>query len=701
MTAKESQRISRHTLMWLLITNIAILTPLYEQVTLWSLSICAICIFWRIGIYLGKVAKPPKWLVTSLAFASATTLAMVAAQIGVLTAMVNLLILGYALKYIEMRNRRDVRAVVLVGYFLIAFTFIQQQTLLSTLHLLVVTAINTCVLISLYHDEGNFKYAATLGSKIIFQSLPLAIILFLVLPRLPPLWMVPPQNGAQTGLSDNVSFGDISQLTRSSELAFRATFETGAPSNDKLYWRAIVMEDYDGQNWTQNPRFTNSYDGLPKNQPAIFAEQASAQSVNPPAFPLTQTEAANPTSTAITYSVIAEPSAQQWLFGLDVATSNDKTIRQRADHTLYANKPIDQRRIYQVTSFDNRIMDPLLSAESRAINLALPKAVNPQTRELADKFAISYPVQEDRLNAMMRYFTQQPYFYTLRPPRVGKQQIDDFLIYNKAGFCVHYASAFAFMARATGIPARLVTGYQGAEFNPAAGYYSIYQYMAHAWVEVWLPNLGWVRFDPTAMIAPERVEQGFDAFFDPETTYLLDNPFSALGYRDNAALNQLRMHVACVDYFWSVWVLGFNSQKQQRVLEEILGEVTQTKLAIFILISLCVIGLAIAYSAGLIQFHRSSDKHLNAYYSVCKMLRQRGLSREYHEGPQDYNLRVAAAFPAIAEDFDKLTQYFVAIKYQKVSKRALKRFSRLLIKQSRWLKINIIKQRLALNKTNT
>ncbi|MGS0727669.1 DUF3488 domain-containing protein, partial [Shewanella sp. 0m-11] len=244
MTAKESQRISRHTLMWLLITNIAILTPLYEQVTLWSLSICAICIFWRIGIYLGKVAKPPKWLVTSLAFASATTLAMVAAQIGVLTAMVNLLILGYALKYIEMRNRRDVRAVVLVGYFLIAFTFIQQQTLLSTLHLLVVTAINTCVLISLYHDEGNFKYAATLGSKIIFQSLPLAIILFLVLPRLPPLWMVPPQNGAQTGLSDNVSFGDISQLTRSSELAFRATFETGAPSNDKLYWRAIVMEDY-------------------------------------------------------------------------------------------------------------------------------------------------------------------------------------------------------------------------------------------------------------------------------------------------------------------------------------------------------------------------------------------------------------------------------------------------------------------------
>ncbi|WP_299806802.1 DUF3488 and DUF4129 domain-containing transglutaminase family protein [uncultured Shewanella sp.] len=683
MTQKERQSISRHTLMWLLLANIAILSPLYEQVTLWSLAICTICIFWRIGIYLGRVAKPPKWLVTSLAFAAAATLAMVAGQIGVLTAMVNLLILGYALKYIEMRNRRDVRAVVLAGYFLIAFTFIHQQSLLSSLHLVIVTIINTCVLISLYHDEGNFKYAARLGGKIILQSLPLAIILFLILPRLPPLWMVPPQNGAQTGLSDKVSFGDISQLTRSSALAFRATFSGNAPSNDKLYWRAIVLEDYNGKDWTQNP--------------SIIEAQSS------PNRTLSSNELARGTAntSTITYQVIAEPSAQHWLFGLDVATSQDRGIKRLADHSLYATRPIDQRRLYQVTSFNEAMMDSQLSDASQATNLALPNGTNPKTRALAQQFALRYPAHEQRLNAMMQYFAQQPYYYTLQPPRVGKQQIDDFLIDNKAGFCVHYASAFAFMARATGIPARLVTGYQGAEYNPSAGYYSIYQYMAHAWVEAWLPNHGWVRFDPTAMIAPERVEQGFDAVFDPESTYLMDNPFSALAYRDNPFINQIRMQFASVDYFWSVWVLGFNDQKQQKVLQEILGEVTQTKLSIFILISLCVIGLTIAYSAGLIQFHRSSDKHLNAYYSVCKMLRQRGLARAHHEGPLDYNKRVAAAFPDIAEDFNKLTQYFITIKYQNLSKRSHKSFSRLLIKQSRWLKINIVKQRLALNKTNT
>ncbi|GIU45173.1 transglutaminase [Shewanella sairae] len=680
MTDQERQSISRHTLMWLLITNIAILSPLYEQITLWSLAICTICIFWRIGIYLGKVAKPPKWLVTSLAVASATTLTMVAGKIGLLTALVNLLILGYALKYIEMRNRRDVRAVVLVGYFLIAFTFLQLQSLASTMHLLIVTIINTCVLISLYHDKGSFKYTAKLGSKVVLQSLPLAIILFLALPRLPPLWKVPPQNKAQTGLSDKVSFGDIGELTRSSALAFRATFDAKAPSNNEMYWRAVVMEDYNGKDWTQNARIIDTQQNAATPKDITFS-------------------ASN--NTPLTYTVIAETSGKHWLYGLDTATSTDRGIQRLADYTLYANRPITQRRLYRVTSDDSQVMDATLSTKERKINLQLPSNSNPKTLALAKQFADNYSAADARLNAMMNYFTEQPYFYTLKPPRVGEQQIDDFLLHNRAGFCVHYASAFAFMARASGLPARLVTGYQGAEFNPTAGYYSIYQYMAHAWVEVWLPQRGWVRFDPTAMIAHQRVEQGFDAFFDPDSTYLMDNPFSALAYRDNALFNQMRLQLASIDYFWSVWVLDFDSNKQQRVLKNILGEVSQTKLTIFIIISLLIIGLSIAYSAGLIQFHRSSDKHLNAYYSVCKMLRLRGLPRAHHEGPQDYNIRVSKAFPIIAKDFDKLTQYFIAVKYQNSSLQAKKRYSRLLIKQSRWLKINILKQRLALDKANT
>ncbi|MCL1058201.1 DUF3488 and DUF4129 domain-containing transglutaminase family protein [Shewanella gelidimarina] len=679
--------------MWLLITNIAILSPLYQQVTVWSLAICTICIIWRVGIYLGKVAKPPKWLVTTLAFASAMTLAMVANKIGVLTALINLLILGYALKYIEMRNRRDVQVVVLAGYFLIALTFIQQQSLWSTLQLLVVTFINTCVLISLYHDENNFKHAAKLGAKILLQSVPLAIILFVILPRLPPLWMVPPQGGAKTGLSNTVSFANITELTRSAELAFRATFSDNTLlQNSALYWRAIVMEDYDGTQWLQNPSIITAERGLtnPKSSNTAGLQRFAPVSNN-----------VLNSAKALSYSVIAQPSSQHWLFGLDRATSQDHGINMLADFRLYASKPIDQQRLYNVTSYPNQPLEPSLSPALRAVNLSLPNNSNPRTTRLAMQFAAQYPKETDRLDAMMRYFTQQPYYYTLRPPAVGKQQIDNFLLDNKAGFCVHYASAFAFMARASGIPARLVSGYQGGEYNSAAGYYSVYQYMAHAWVEVWLPARGWVRFDPTAMIAPERIEAGFDAFFDPQESYLADSPFGYMSYRTSEMFNQLRMQFASVDYFWSVWVLGFNTDKQQRVLEEVLGEVTRIKLAMFIIVSLGVIGLSIAYSAGLIQFHRSKDRHLNAYYAVCKLLRKRNLPRDYNEGPLDYNQRVAAAFPSIAKDFDKLTRYYIAIKYQNIGNKPQKKLSRLLIKQSRWLKIIIIKQRLALNKTNT
>lgn len=686
--------ISRHTLMWLLITNVAILSPLYQQVTVWSLAICTICIIWRVGIYLGKVARPPRWLVTGLAFFSAMTLAMVANKIGVLTALINLLILGYALKYIEMRSRRDVQVVVLAGYFLIALTFLQQQSVWSSLHLLLVTLINTCVLISLYHDENNFKYAATLGTKILLQSVPLAIILFIVLPRLPPLWMVPPQGTAKTGLSNTVSFSNITELTRSSELAFRATFVGGyQPINANLYWRALVMEDYDGKQWQQNVSITAAENAfVDKTSPKEPTSALSMSSVSMEDLD---------SDTALSYSVIAEPSGQHWLFGLDRATSQDKGVKMLADFRLYATTPIEQQKLYNVTSYTNANLQVELPLAQQQLNLRLPEGQNPRTRALAQQFAKHYPNAEDRLTAMMRYFTEQPYFYTLRPPPVGKQQIDDFLLNNKAGFCVHYASAFAFMARATGMPARLVSGYQGGEYNQAAGYFSIYQYMAHAWVEVWLADRGWVRFDPTAMIAPERIEQGFDAFFDPQQSYLADSPFGYLGLQSSEFIKQLRMQFASIDYFWSVWVLGFNTNKQQRVLEEVLGEVTRTKLAILLIVSLGIVGLSIAYSAGLIQFHRSNDKHLNAYYAVCKLLKKSNLARDYNEGPQAYNQRVGLALPSLAADFNKFTDYYIAIQYQVLNKKAQKRLSRLLIKQSRRLKFIIIKQKLALNKTNT
>lgn len=696
-TPQIGDNISRQTLFWLLITNIAVLSPLFDKTTPWTLGICAICLLWRVGIYVGKVAKPPRFLVTSLAIGAATTLALVSKEIGLLNALVNLLLLGYALKYIEMRNQRDVRVVVLAGYFIIALTFIDHQSLLNTAHLLVVTLINTCVLVTLYQDKHSLKHTAWLGSKFLLQSVPLALLLFLVLPRFAPLWLVPNMKEAQTGLSDSLAIGDISKLTRSTELAFRASFTNAAPINAELYWRALVMENYDGITWRQE-------EGIKKLQKDALlfppSRPSPALMLNSPALMITSPDAMtnnadlmtnNPDLTkspasissegqdaakqgkqnnklSIRYQVIAEPSHQPWLFGLDVAYSQDDNVVNMPDYRLLALRNVDQRMSYQVESWPKAKMDLKLSTRQRQINLELPSNSNPRTWALAEQFKTQYPEPKPRLWAMMRHFNTEPFFYTLTPPPLGPQQVDDFLFENKAGFCVHYAAAFIFMARATGLPARMVTGYQGGEFNPQAGYYSVYQYMAHAWAEVWLEGEGWVRFDPTAMVAPDRIEQGFDAQFDPALSYLQESPFSSLRFKSMPWLNELRQRFASIDYYWSVWVLGFNQDRQNQVLSGILGDVTNTKIAVFMGLCISLIVLYIAYSAGLLHFSTQGDPISARYQQVCNRLARHGIKRNDSDGPNQFAQQIIEQFqhnaPQLCALMHTLTQSYVALKYQ-------------------------------------
>ncbi|GIU04937.1 transglutaminase TgpA family protein [Shewanella morhuae] len=665
-TPQIGENIGRHTLFWLLITNIAVLSPLFDKTTPWTLGICAICLLWRIGIYVGKVAKPPRFLVTSLAIGAVTTLALVSQQIGLLNALVNLLLLGYALKYIEMRNQRDVRVVVLAGYFIIALTFIDHQSLLSTMHLLVVTLINTCVLVTLYQDKHSFKHTAWLGGKFLLQSVPLALLLFLVLPRFAPLWLVPNMKEAQTGLSDNLAIGDIGKLTRSTELAFRAGFSNATPTNAELYWRALIMENYDGVTWRQDAEIKKLQKEALQFPPS---RPSPALMINNPTLISSKPQnAAQDNSHSIRYQVIAEPSHQPWLFGLDVAYSQDDNVANLPDYRLLALRNVDQRMSYQVESWPKAKMDLMLSAQQRQINLELPSNSNPRTWALAAQFKMQHPEPKPRLSAMMRHFNSELFFYTLTPPPLGPQQVDDFLFENKAGFCVHYAAAFIFMARASGLPARMVTGYQGGEFNPQAGYYSVYQYMAHAWAEVWLEGEGWVRFDPTAMVAPERIEQGFDAQFDPEQSYLQASPFSSLRFKSMPWLNELRQRFASIDYYWSVWVLGFNQDKQKQVLSGILGKVTNTKIALFMGLCIGLIVLYIAYSAGLLHVNTKGDPISNRYQLVCNRLARHGIKRNDSDGPNQFSQQIIEQYqhsaPKLCALVQTMTQSYVALKYQ-------------------------------------
>ncbi|MCC4831504.1 DUF3488 and transglutaminase-like domain-containing protein [Shewanella sp. 10N.7] len=676
-----NENIGRNTLFWLLMTNALVLFPLYQDATLWSIGICGICFVWRVGIYFGKVAAPPKLLVTSLAVGAAATLALVAKEIGMLNALVNLLLLGYALKYIEMRQIRDVKVVVLVGYFLIAFALLERQSILDTIQLLFVCLVNTCVLISVYQHSSR-KINLSFGFKLFLQSLPLALLLFVVFPRLPPLWLAPSMKNATTGLSDEVSLGDISKLTRSPSLAFRVGFDNETNNTDKLqlvpneqlYWRALVMENYDGTTWKQSNFRKNeqriSYGPLPKRKLPHTIEQS------------------NPYN----YQVITEPTYQKWLFGLDQSFTNTEQVAELNDFRLFSLRNIDQRFSYRVTSYPNSSLELSLPPIAKRINLTLPKETNPKTQALAQQFAKDYPLPRDRINAMMGYFAEQPYFYTLSPPPIGANQVDDFLFDNKAGFCSHYASALVFMARSSGIPARMVAGYQGGEYNPKAGYYSIYQYMAHAWTEVWLEGQGWVRFDPTAMIAPNRILDGFDAMFAGQDSYLQDSPFTSLRFKEIPWLNNIRLQLASLDFYWSVWVLSFDEERQQQVLSELLGEVNSSKIIVLMIISFSIIALIIAYFAGVFNVRPKQDPIIKPYNLICTKLAKKGYSRNTMP-PQAFatfmHQTVSEQQPQLAEDFNKMTEHFIALQYQQLSDKQIEQHQILFKRYFRKVKMGL------------
>jgi transglutaminase-like putative cysteine protease len=654
----SSDHLSRRTLFWLLLTNIAVLLPLYDKITVATLGICAICFIWRLGIYLGKVSRPPRLLVTLLALSAAITLALVSREMGLLNALINLLILGYALKYIEARIRRDVLAIILAGYFLIALTFIDHQGMGNVLLLLPVTAINTLTLVSLYRDDCSAATQSWLTVKLLLQSLPLTLLLFIVMPRFAPLWMVPQLKSASTGLTDEVGFGDISRLTRSSDLAFRATFDGPVPPPQALYWRALVLEDFDGKHWRQAP--------------TTKALQHKVNLLKPNRTP--------PKGNSRSYRVIAEGSGQQWLFAIGNAFSDTQGVFNLPDYRLYAGRPLQQKFQYRVQQYvDAPLHEELLSDDERERNLALPSSVNPRTRALPQQFVTAYPQPEPRLDAMMRYFNQQPFFYTLTPPVTGPQQLDDFLFETRAGFCAHYASAFTFMARASGLPARLVTGYQGGEFNADAGYLSVYQYMAHAWSEVWLADRGWVRFDPTAMIAPQRIEQGFDSLFAPQDSYLAGTAFS--GIRSSAWYNQLRLRLASLDYYWTVWVLGFNGERQQQVLRGLLGEITTTRIAFLVLGVMTLIFIIIGYSAGLIALPTRQPQLDRDFRRISRLAARKGVIRATGCGPKDYVQQLIQHWPEQQKPLNEWRELYLQLKYAKLSpvtqRITAKRFHRL------------------------
>ena len=381
------------------------------------------------------------------------------------------------------------------------------------------------------------REAFGLTGKMFVQALPLAVLLFLFFPRLPgQFWAMPARSQATSGLSDEMSPGDVSDLSLSADLAFRARFEGELPPPRERYWRGPVLHDFDGRTWRRSNRVSAG---------------ATRDDVRPGISLSTHVGAAS-----ANLGIWARHADRMAAAACEGRSPTSSKLRPRAT-------PISV-----VTAFELDIADcvsgngPSATHDTQS-DCRLTRGAQSRARALALQMRADSGTDEAFIQAVLNKFRSEEYFYTLEPPRLEVDSIDDFLFNTRRGFCEHFASAFTALARAAGIPARVVTGYQGGEYNSIGGYLIVRQSDAHAWSEVWLEGRGWVRIDPTAAVAPERIEQGLSAAMGE------DEPVPGRLLSSNATLNQLRLLWDSVNAFWNDQVVEFGELQQRWLLEQL------------------------------------------------------------------------------------------------------------------------------------
>jgi transglutaminase-like putative cysteine protease len=564
---------------------------------------------------------------------------------------VALLISMLGLKLMEIRQRRDIYVLVFIGYFTLATLFLFQQGMAMLLYTLLVVTGLTAALVETTRAQPSEKLYQPfrVAARLLLQAVPVALVLFLLFPRFSsPLWQLGvAQKSGVTGISDRLSPGSISRLSRSRAVAFRASFAGTVPAPAKRYWRGLVLWQTDGKEWT---------DESPQEAVAISLR----------AF-----------SDPLRYSVTLEPYKGRWLFALDLPDQVPQGARLGPDFQLTRDNPITRRIHYQGSSRLEYNTGPISTAQ-RQLGLELPENITPRMRALVQEWREQAADDAELVRKGLNYFRTQPFYYTLYPPLVEENPSDQFLFDTRRGFCEHYATSFTLLMRLAGIPARVVVGYQGGEINPLGDYLIVRQSDAHAWTEVWLEGRGWVRIDPTAAVAPERIEQVLDLDQIPRLIGApIDFTRMEAGYL-RQLMRQIGWSMDAVNSAWQRWVLGYSSKRQSQLLEQIgLGFLQGTRLALGM-----VIGAAIALSlASLLILYRSRDKVdpvQRAYQRYCQRLQRRGLARGDQEGPADFARRVVRERPDLRRQAATITALYIGLRYgPDQSKQRLKRLQRL------------------------
>jgi transglutaminase-like putative cysteine protease len=602
----------------------------------WIVGFYLVMATYRLAVVWQPERMPGKWLLAGLMVVGVVLVVLDAG--GVADGRqggVSLLVAMLGLKLLEVRTRRDVYMAVFLGYFVVVTQFLFVQSLWVALYLGVLVVGLTSILPGMNRagPAPPLLPALAQSGKLLAAAVPAMLVLFVLFPRLGgPLWAFSaPGAGAVTGIDDRMSPGAIGRLAESDAVAFRVDFAGDPPAPGARYWRGPVLWDTDGWTWAN----------VEPDQPAAPALAG--------------------TDEAVRYEVTLEPTRKRWLFPLDLPLAVSVANERNGALVVTAVERVDKRVVFTAESAPGAWIGEL-SAVERERALALPVTVTGRMETLVTGWRQEFGEGEGLVNAALRHFREQPFVYTLRPPTLGASPDDAFLFETRRGFCEHYASAFVLLMRIGGVPARVVTGYQGGELNPRGGHLVVRQRDAHAWAEVWLADSGWVRVDPTAAVAPERIERSISAEQDAgagSPVVFRTADVGAVG----RLLREARWMIDSMELGWHRWVIGFSRDRQERLLEGLglqgLRGYAQGLAAVV------VGGMALAAGILLLRLRggRRQDPVKRSYERLRRKLERAGLPTSAAAGPRDIERAAIAGFPAQEAQLRELFGLYVRLRY--------------------------------------
>lgn len=654
MQKPEELPLRRGGIISLLGALLAALAAHVPHLPVWLCAIVVALLAWRGYCAMRGAKLPGKWFLIGMTVMGTAAILVSYGPRFSRDTSVALLAFMLALKVQELRALRDASVVICLGYFLLITGFLYSQTIATALYMFALVIWLTATLAAFQDRTRSTSPFAALrvSALLVAQAVPLMIALFLLFPRVQgPIFGFPQATSAGvTGLSDTMSPGSLSSLGLSDDVAFRVHFNAAPPKPRNLYWRGPVMWDFDGRTWTIGGASTTATEGM------------HYQADGPP----------------IRYAVTLEPHYMRWMFAIDLPFVAPPDTHITNDYQLLASRPIRNRIRYEISS--NLAYRYGLDEKTEILQraLRLPTGYNEKTLALARELRMRASSDRELIDAVLNRFRTELFFYTLVPPELGRDSVDEFLFVTRRGFCEHYASAFVVLMRAAGIPARVVTGYQGGEMNPLGDYMIVHQADAHAWAEVWLKNEGWVRVDPTAAVSPARIQAGLFAALPAD--YSLP-----IGMRnDFPMLRQLRFSMDALANSWNQWVLGYTAERQMKLLRDagLSTPTWQTLTVLLMTTAAAVIGMLALTILWRLR-SRPRDSVGQSWRLFCRKLARRGSERAPSEGPRDFAWRAAQEQPARHAQIETIAALYMKLRYAGETEKPEARRLRALVRQFR------------------